>query len=353
MFARQICALQKTLLTAELPLAPMTTVEIVVHRTTEPASSAAAPTPLRLRAGAARLHAHPERVPASLDDDAVAAALRAGRPEGAAGVITVLGAGCPTVGAGAGRPVLLVHGLGHDLWDWAPFFVRCSTKAQLLALDLPGFGLADKPAVLEGGRRWDLQVFVDAVKAAAASLPAPPVVVGSSLGGHLAMLAALQAPALFSRLVLANPGGLMDAGFIVQTTVRAYYAEAAICARSDEEIVRNSRRIFARPGHPLDDALAARKLAVHRSGRRAEFARPFAAVCDDVFRHGVRQRLGELRVPCLFLSGSADVVVPPDVVASAARDMGARFMMFDNVGHCPHLEAPDAFADAVIPFALA
>jgi pimeloyl-ACP methyl ester carboxylesterase len=294
-------------------------------------------------------YAAPAAVPASVDDRALGAALAAGRPASAAGLVTVAGIGCPTVAAGAGRPILLVHGLGHDAWDWAPFFVRCSNRgAHLLALDLPGFGLADKPAT----RRWDLQILVDAVLAAAASMAAPPVVVASSLGGHVAMLAALSAPERFGRLVLCAPGGLVEVNGLTESALRAYYSVESITARRDEEIVGNSRRIFARPGSELDDRLAARKLAVHRSGRREEFARPFAGVVDDVFRHVVRRRLGGLRLPCLFLSGARDIVVPPEAVAAAAREIGARFESFSDVGHCPHLEAPDQFCDAVMGFAL-
>lgn len=231
--------------------------------------------------------------------------------------------------------------------------MQCSDQVRLTALDLPGFGLADKPAFLDGGRSWGVQILVDAVLAAAGAMSAPPVVVASSLGGHVAILAALQAPRLFRKLVLVAPGGLVDVDPITQSVLRGYYAEAAICARRDEEIVGNSRRIFARSGSAADDELAARKLAVHRSARKAEFARSFAGVVDDVFRHVVRRSLGALRVPALFLVGARDVVVPPDAVAAAARETSSRFISFPDVGHCPHLEVPEAFADAVMSFAVA
>ena len=286
--------------------------------------------------------AHPAEVPAHLDDAALARALGAGRPQGTWSTLEVDGVVCPRVQAGRGRAVLCVHGLGHDAWDWAPLFVRCSNDAALTAFDLPGFGLSTKPA-----RAWDLEVLVQALLACARALPAPPVVVASSRGGHVALVAALRAPDAFAHLVLSAPGGLVEVPLALQAMLRAYYAVDAIVARPEAEIVGNSRRIFATPGLAASDALAARKLAVHRSSAARAFAVPFAGVVDDVFRHVVLGRLTALRVPCTFVTGEADVVVPPDAVAAAALRLGARLERWSGVGHCPHLEVPDRFADLV------
>src|SRR3954466_10095719 len=117
---------------------------------------------LRNISGAPNAYRDPRAVPARVDDAALAACLGAGRPVGEPGLVTVRGIGCPTIAAGAGRPVLCVHGLGHDAWDWAPFFVRCTKSVALVALDLPGFGLSDKPA----DAAWDIALLVEALLAA-------------------------------------------------------------------------------------------------------------------------------------------------------------------------------------------
>lgn len=293
----------------------------------------------------------PTKIPANVDDALLAAVLRAGRPEGEQGLVTVRGIGCPTIAQGRGRPVLCVHGLGHDAWDWTPFFVRCTNRAAVTAIDLPGFGLADKPA--DDAVAYDMSLFVEAILAAAAQAPEPPVVVGSSLGGHIALMAALQEPEAFAKLVLAAPGGVVDVPRPMQAIAHAYYSVDAICHRSEDEIVSNSRKIFAKSTPPIgafSDVLAARKLAVHRSARKREFAVPFAGIVRDVFNHVVIDRVASIRIPTLVVSGSRDVVVPPDACASAARRMNARFVSFDGVGHCPHIEAADQFADVVMSF---
>lgn len=302
----------------------------------------------------------PEAVASRVDDAQLAATLRAGQPAGLSGaehgVLDVRGIGCPTVALGRGAPILCIHGLGHDSFDWTPFFVQCTqataagrANVRVHAIDLPGFGLADKPA----DATYDLQLLVDAVLAVADACGAPPVVVASSLGGHIAILAALQRPTAFARMFLCAPGGLVSAPSPMQALLRAYYGVDAIAGRPEGELVTNSRKIFATGGSAVDDVLAARKLSVRRSSRAREFAVPFAGYVDDVFRHGIFDRMRDLRVPVAILVGERDMVVAPDACAAAARSISCRFTVMPNVGHCPHLEAPAPFADAVLSFVAA
>lgn len=286
----------------------------------------------------------PEDVPSRVSDELLFAVLRHGRPSGQEGEIEVGGARCPTVQKGRGRPVLCVHGLGHDAWDFAPLFDAGLGDVALLALDLPGFGLADKPA-------YDvtLALLVEAVLGAAERCARPPVVVASSLGGHVALLAAEREPDAFDALFLVAPGGLEAASDSATALARAYYSFDAICARADDDVVRNSRRIFVGP-HPAREALAARKLALHRSSHKSSFARAFASIVDDVFRHPLADRIAEIRVPMRLVFGDGDIIVPAAVGLRVAERHGLELTVLEGVGHLPMVEAPDAFAHALAGF---
>lgn len=283
----------------------------------------------------------PEQVPGHVSEELLCEVLRHGRPEGDEDDIVVDGVRCATIHRGSGRPVLCIHGLGHDSWDWAPLFAAGIDDVALLTLDLPGFGLSDKPA-----RPYDLALLVEAVLAAARLCSRPPVVVASSLGGHVALLAALQEPDAIGALFLSAPGGLEVAPPTTVGVARGYYSFEAICARSETDIVRNSRRIFVSQ-HPSRDVLAARKLAVHRSPLRASFARPFAAIVDDVFRHPVASRVAEVRVPMQLVFGAGDVIVPRSLGARVSRRFQIPLTVIDDVGHLPMVEAPSHFARAL------
>ena len=46
---------------------------------------------------------------------------------------------------GEGKPLLLVHGFPTSAWDWAPVWQTLSARHSLIACDMIGFGLSDKP----------------------------------------------------------------------------------------------------------------------------------------------------------------------------------------------------------------
>jgi pimeloyl-ACP methyl ester carboxylesterase len=283
----------------------------------------------------------PDAVPASVSVAALRAILQANRPPPRCGV------------SADNRHVAFVHGLGHDAWDFGPLVARLPDGVVGHAVDLPGFGpgLLDAPPTT-----LSLAMLEQSVLSQARACPRPPVVVASSLGGHAALGAALAHPEAFSGLCLLAPGGLIEIPRPTQAVLKKYYAVDAIKGRSDDEIVANSRRIFARP-HPLGEQLAARKLAWHRSPDdvKQRFALPFSTVIDDVFVQPVLPHVHRLRdrLPILVIFGAGDVVVP--LVAGRVLEdrCRARLVILDRVGHCPHLEAPDATAELVFDFVCA
>jgi pimeloyl-ACP methyl ester carboxylesterase len=107
-------------------------------------------------------------------------------------------------GAADAPPVLLVHGWGASIYMWRDWFAPLAAMGyRVVALDLPGHGLSDKPS--EEGR-YRLASLVATVREviAAAGLRRPHVV-AQSMGGTIALeLAASNDPAI-GRLVLVNP----------------------------------------------------------------------------------------------------------------------------------------------------
>jgi len=106
---------------------------------------------------------------------------------------------------GEGPAVIMVHGLAASLHDWDALLPALAKAGYTgYALDLLGHGDSSKPrqleaytsdAVYEHMRAW-----IDALM-----LEQPAVVIGHSLGGHLALQFALQYPERVRALVLVNP----------------------------------------------------------------------------------------------------------------------------------------------------
>lgn len=286
--------------------------------------------------------ATPADVPAHVSAELARAWVESLRPRAPMQSLAVEGLQFPLYRQGSGSPLLFVHGLGHDASDFLPLFTSPPAGFEVAALDLPGFGLADKPR-----RDYPLALLADAVLAAAAALDAPPVVIGSSLGGHVSALAARARPDAFAGLVLVSPGGLSPTPLALQAVARRYYSYEAVQARSDEDIVRNARRIFAEPS-PAREAQAARKLALHRSPLRATFAWPFAEVVRGVFADPIGALLGTLPLPIALISGERDVVVSAVECRIAADRARIPFHLLRGLGHLPMREDPERFHQTLL-----
>ena len=96
----------------------------------------------------------------------------------------------------AHSPVLLLHGIGRSLEDWAPQFTRLSGGHRLVSLDLPGSGFSQRTT-----SPTSLPALAKGVLATLDELGEhrPLRVIGNSLGGAVAQQLSVLAPARVAR----------------------------------------------------------------------------------------------------------------------------------------------------------
>ena len=83
----------------------------------------------------------------------------------------------------------------------------------------------------------------------------------------------------------------------------------------------------------------------------ATSAAGFTGCAEALKQARVLDRLGELRLPSLFLVGDHDAAVPADVMRDQRRRVpGADYVEIAAAGHLSNLERPGAFNDAVLAF---
>jgi pimeloyl-ACP methyl ester carboxylesterase len=106
---------------------------------------------------------------------------------------------------GRGPPVLLLHGLAGHAAEWTDTARWLTESHRVLALDLRGHGRSEHAPgdVSRGAHVADVAFATERLGSA------PVVLVGQSLGGHLAMLVAARHPTLVRGLVVveASPAG--------------------------------------------------------------------------------------------------------------------------------------------------
>ena len=106
---------------------------------------------------------------------------------------------------GKGAPVLLIHGLGSSGYiEWRFTMPGLARSHRVFAPDLPGFGRSQKPRARYGIRYFArvLDRYLEGRRLASAA------VVGTSLGGRIALELALEYPERVRKLVLVNSLGL-------------------------------------------------------------------------------------------------------------------------------------------------
>jgi pimeloyl-ACP methyl ester carboxylesterase len=165
----------------------------------------------------------------------------------------------------------------------------------------------------------------------------PAVVVANSLGGHVAVDLALDAPERIRALVLTGPSGLFERSFT-----------RGVPHRPSTEFVREKMtEVFHDPAMVTPEWVE----AIRRYVSRRSYALRVLQVSRSARRYNLEDRLHEIRCPTLLVWGIEDRVTPRDVaIRFLDRIPSATLRLVPECGHAPMLERPDEFARAVTEF---
>jgi pimeloyl-ACP methyl ester carboxylesterase len=232
--------------------------------------------------------------------------------------------------SGAGRPgapFLFIHGAGASSAVWLNVMHRLARQRRSIALDLPGHGRSE-------GRVDTLEAMRDAVGLAAGTLClGRSILVGHSMGGVVALSAALEWPdKVFALVLVASSARILPSPPFLHMLEHEwarwplFLAEGGYSPETPREIRRRSASIAC---------------AADQAQTRADYG--VLAASD------LRGRLAELRVPTLVVAGAHDVMVPgKHAAATAAAIPGARLLTLPRVGHFPMHEDASALAEALL-----
>ncbi len=229
--------------------------------------------------------------------------------------------------AGEGPPLLLIHGLGYSRQGWGKLPELLAPRFTVIRFDNRGVGESDVPE----GPYAPLGMARDALAVIRAAGFERAHVLGTSLGGMVAQEFALSFPQHVDRLVLActQPAGA-DVMPLPQRAMDAFMRFPELPPdKGLRLLVRNSLADATVASNPeLVDEVYAYRLAYPPplAGWQAQAAANLG--------WNVIDRLGELTMPTLVLTGTADNVVDPkgsDLLA--ARIPGARLERFEAGGH--------------------
>ncbi|MCS7030123.1 MAG: alpha/beta fold hydrolase [Gloeomargarita sp. SKYG116] len=246
---------------------------------------------------------------------------------------------------GDGLPLLFVHGFGAALEHWRYNLPVLGEHRPVYALDLLGFGEAQKAAANYGVRLWVAQLY----EFWRAFIGEPVGLVGHSLGALVALTAAVAHPHMVQRLALLSlpegrpslPAGWAWLGGIERSLIpvvtwplfyllrqpgvirwvcraQVYHQQEAV----NDELVR----MFAQPAHDVDAGWTLCRLA--QASSRPGYAPRVAPL------------LAALSTPTLLIWGTHDRLVSVRRGRRWAQQFPQIRWVELPVGHCPQDEAP-------------
>jgi 3-oxoadipate enol-lactonase len=233
---------------------------------------------------------------------------------------------------GSGPPVVFAHGAGGNHLSWWQQVPTFSKKFTCVTFDHRGFGrsLDPRPPAERPSFDEDLAALIDHLGFENVRL------VAQSMGGFTCLLYTVRFPQRVTALVMADTtGSLSDpAVAAARTAARERIGEVAL---ADGAISKGFRErdpagaflYYSVMGlnPPRDPAALGNRAPVSAAQTRA------------------------LKVPVLFVEGSVDVLVPPEIIRAAQPLFAnARIAMVEDAGHSVYFEKPTEFNHIVGQF---
>jgi len=259
---------------------------------------------------------------------------------------------------GQGPLVVLSHGIGDRRQAYRFLAPRLAQAGyRVAAADLRGHN--------ESSMGWKSVTGKDAISrtdiagdllALIRHLGGPAVIVGHSISGGAATIAAAMEPELVSAIVEINPFTRVqktDLGGLLR--VRRYRRGSV---RLGGTVIFRSLRLWmsyldvAYPTKPADyaDYMAALRAKLAEPGRMAEFLKTVKTTPADA-----QAKLPGIRCPALIIMGTedpdfADPRAEGEAIAAAMPAGLGTVTTIGGAGHYPHAQCPDEVAALVIPF---
>jgi pimeloyl-ACP methyl ester carboxylesterase len=263
---------------------------------------------------------------------------------------------------GEGTPLVMVHGLGGNAMNWMAVGPEFAKTHHTVALDLAGFGRTPlfRRSAAVGANAELVHRFIEEV------IGEPVVLMGNSMGGHIAILEAADHPRWVSALVLVDPAipgvhvrrpAPAMLGVMAALTVPGL-AEIVLDRRvrmlGPERLVQETMALVVADQSRIDPSLldAHVQLTRERGNLGRQNSRAFMQASRSL---GLRMadprfwtRVKKIEAPTLVVHGDVDRLIP----LVAARDLIRRrpdwtLEIFEGVGHVPMMETPNLFVKVV------
>jgi pimeloyl-ACP methyl ester carboxylesterase len=246
--------------------------------------------------------------------------------------------------AGAGPPVVLLHGGMDDRRSWRWQLDGLADEFRVFAWDAPGCGQSSEPPA-----SWRMSDYADCLAAWLQVVGVEqPHVLGLSWGSSVALELYRRHPEVPASLILASAYAGWAGSLPPQEVDARLESVLAAADLPPEELLLGwpgllSSAASAELVNELAAIWAANAGTVHPAGYRA--------MAHSMAEADLRDVLPRIEVPTLLLYGELDERSPLQVATELqARIPAAKLVVLPGVGHISNAEAPEAFNACVREF---
>jgi pimeloyl-ACP methyl ester carboxylesterase len=255
------------------------------------------------------------------------------------GFVEVNGARLAYEVAGAGYPLVLIHGTTLDTRMWEDQFELFAQHYQVIRYDRRGFGRSALPT--------ESYTHAGDLAALLASLDVHfPVLLGHSTGGGVALDFALAHPTPVRALILYES---VLGGYRFAPEFGAYLGSVRTLAQHEGLAAARERWL-----EPLAAQLLDKPRALERLRQMVHDYSGWHWVNDDLERAAstpALQQLGRLDLPTLIVVGERTVPDMRRIAAILEREIPrARRVMLSHAGHMANMELPETFNHVILDF---
>jgi pimeloyl-ACP methyl ester carboxylesterase len=228
--------------------------------------------------------------------------------------------------------------LGASADRWGKAAPILAKEYHVVAPDILGFGYSEKPDVY-----YTMEFFVEFVEKFVKKLRIDSLVLmGASLGGHIAIETALAHDNMVDKLVLVSPAGIMKE----PTPALNHYIAAAMYPTFE-----NASKAFQEmSGGKKADETYTRDFINRMQLPNAKYAF-MSAIMGSKSAPSLIDRLSGLKSPTLIVWGKNDGLIPYRFGKKLHRSInGSVLALLNGHGHTPYFENPEEFCDLVMDF---
>jgi pimeloyl-ACP methyl ester carboxylesterase len=242
--------------------------------------------------------------------------------------------------SGTGKKnLLLVHGLGASAERWESVIPSFSNDYTVYVPDLIGFGLSDKPSADYSTEFFAnfLSSFLREINVTSAT------VIGSSLGGQIAVEYASLNQKKVEKLILVSPAGAMKQS----TPALDAYIMAALYP--DPETAKNAFSMMSGLNKDVNQT------TIDGFVQRMQMPNAKYAFMSTILglknAPEISTKLEILEIPTLVIWGELDPVIPIRYAQHFVKNIrDCRFYQMESCGHTPYVESPKEFVKIVLDF---